>query len=424
MARQSRFSIFSQPLDQAAFIAYFLGAVIPLAVLVYMTQRYLDATGVEEGASVFQSRWFLLAFIASIAVLSLAAFLVLRRTARQALARVEADRQRLAGLVKSSRSLASAAHRSDVLRLAAEHAASVTGARAAYCIRRRGDGEQTRVHAVGLLGDEIFDTHRGDLDKAAEKTLSSLRPAVAAVGGTRHEISAVTAVACGREHALLAVYGPQEAERQAGNTHALSTLAGLAAAALENVGLQADQRNFFTHVTHLLVGALDSHLGFHNDHSKNVARLSVSLGRALGLDDDRLERLHFAALLHDVGMLEIDPLMCTDRSVIQKHPEIGAEMLERIALWEDLAPLVRHHHEWFDGKGYPDRLAGDDIPYESRIIGLAEAFDSMTNSAGYKPAVEPSRALERIEKASGTQFDPDMVQTFVDLAAQGPLLES
>ncbi len=426
MARHSRFSLFSQPLDRAAFIAYFLGAVIPLAVLVVLTQRYLDETGVQEGASLFRSRWFLLAFIASIAVLSLGSFLALRRTARQALERVERDRQRLAELVRSSRSLASAAHRSDVLRIATEQAASVTGARAAYCIGRRGRGEPSRIHAVGLLADEMYDAHRGELEEAATGAISSLRPVAAELSQPAglHPIRSATAVPCGREHALLALWGPNADEGKAANTHALSTLSGLAAAALVNVELQAAQRNFFTHVTHLLVGALDSHLGFHTDHSTNVAHLSVRLGRELGLDDGHLQRLHFAALLHDIGMLEIDPALCTDPQVVRKHPEIGAEMLARIALWEDLASLVRHHHEWFDGGGYPAGLRGEDIPYESRIIGLAEAFDSMTSAAGYKPPVALPRALERIEQSAGSQFDPELVRVFVELARRGPLLES
>jgi HD-GYP domain-containing protein (c-di-GMP phosphodiesterase class II) len=96
-------------------------------------------------------------------------------------------------------------------------------------------------------------------------------------------------------------------------------------------------------------------------------------------------------------------------------------MLAPIQLWADIAPLVLHHHEWFDGSGYPEQLAGDAIPLEARIIALAEAFDSMTSAASYKPAVERDEAVRRITEASGTQFDPNVVRAFLDLARRGDL---
>ncbi len=107
---------------------------------------------------------------------------------------------------------------------------------------------------------------------------------------------------------------------------------------------------------------------------------------------------------------------------MRKHPEIGADMIERVSLWQDLAPFVRHHHEWYDGNGYPRGLSGEDIPLESRILGLAEAFESMTSSASYKTPIEIPKALERIAADAGTQFDPEVARVFLALAEEGPLL--
>ena len=143
----------------------------------------------------------------------------------------------------------------------------------------------------------------------------------------------------------------------------------------------------------------------------------------MGLGPERLERLHFAALLHDIGMLEIDLDLLEDRRAMRRHPDIGADMIERVSLWQDLAPFVRHHHEWYDGNGYPQELAGDAIPLESRIIGLAEAFESMTSSASYKAPIEAPRALKRLEQGAGSQFDPEVARVFVALADEGPLLD-
>jgi HD-GYP domain-containing protein (c-di-GMP phosphodiesterase class II) len=96
-------------------------------------------------------------------------------------------------------------------------------------------------------------------------------------------------------------------------------------------------------------------------------------------------------------------------------------MLAPIQLWEEVAPLVLHHHEWFDGNGYPDQVAGEAIPLESRIIGLAEAFDSMTSASSYKAPVDRDEAIRRIETGSGTQFDPKVVRVFLDLARRGDI---
>ncbi len=429
MARHNRFSLFNQPLDRAAFVAYFLGAVIPLAALGFLTQKYLQVARLQEGASFLQSRPLLLGLIVSISVLSLASFLALRRTMRQALVRAERENQRLADLVQSSRTLATAAHESDVLRIAAEHVAKLTGARAAYCVQQRGDDVLAAIESVGPLAEEIYETYRDPFGETAGRAIRSLRPAASDLSTQdqsavpqQHRMDAATAVPCGGSHALLAAFGPTAAGGKTTTAHVLSTLSGLASAALHKVELQDAQRNFFTHVTHFLTTALDSHLGYHTDHSSNVAHLAVRIGREMRLGDDRLERLHFAALLHDIGMLEIHLDLLEDKRAMRKHPEIGAEMLERIALWSDLAPFVRHHHEWFDGTGYPEGLSGEDIPVESRIIGLAEAFESMTSSASYKAPIETPRAMERIGEGAGTQFDPEIARVFADLAREGPLL--
>ncbi len=428
MARQSRFSLFAQPLDRAAFVAYFLGAVIPLAALGLVTQKYFQAAGLwtASGTTLLQSRLFLIALIVSIAVLSLASFLALRRTMRQALESARMENQRLADLVRSSRTLATAAHEGDVLRIAAEHVVKLTGARAAYCMAQRA-GVVAPVESVGQLAEEIHAAYRGQLDDVAGRAISTLRPAAAKLPplapgrSAAPRISAASAVPCGSDHALMAVFG-QIVPSGRTSADALSTLAGLTTAALKKVDLQDAQRNFFTHVTHFLTSALDSHLGYHADHSRNVAHLSVRIGREMGLGADRLERLHFAALLHDIGMLEINLDLLEDRRAMRKHPEIGADMLQRVSLWQDLAQFVRHHHEWHDGNGYPAGLSGDDVPLESRIIGLAEAFESMTSSASYKTPIEIPRALKRIEGDAGTQFDPEIVRVFLALAAEGPLL--
>ena len=148
--------------------------------------------------------------------------------------------------------------------------------------------------------------------------------------------------------------------------------------------------------------------------------LANRIGRKRGFEERDLERLHFAALLHDIGMLKID-VRSEDKATKRRHAMIGHQLLKPIRLWEDLAPIVLHHHEWFDGTGYPEKIAGNEIPVESRIIGLAEAFDSMTSEASYKRAIPIDEAMRRVEAGAGSQFDPEIVSILVDLVREGAI---
>ncbi len=220
---------------------------------------------------------------------------------------------------------------------------------------------------------------------------------------------------------VLAVVAADRHPLLSADAGALETLGTLASVAGRRAQLAQAQRNFFVHVTDLLVAALDAHLDVQSGHSRRVAELANRLGRSLALDEESRQRLHFAALLHDVGMLRIPPARLGDPKAYRQHPALGHRMLAPIQLWSEIAPLVLHHHEWFDGQGYPDGLAGEASPLEARIIGLCEAFDSMTSASSYKPALERAEAVRRIEAGSGTQFDPRVVAAFQALLTSGEL---
>ena len=120
-------------------------------------------------------------------------------------------------------------------------------------------------------------------------------------------------------------------------------------------------------------------------------------------------------------MLKLDASLQHDSKLCAKHTLLGARMLGRIRLWQELAPIVQHHHEWFDGSGYPDGIAGEAIPLEARIIALCDAFDSMTSPTSYKPARPLAAAVRELEACAGTQFDPELVRRFVALIDEGEL---
>jgi diguanylate cyclase (GGDEF)-like protein len=167
----------------------------------------------------------------------------------------------------------------------------------------------------------------------------------------------------------------------------------------------------------------DIYLG---DHSGNVGELAARIAAHMGLDEEQVELTRVAGSLHDLGKLLIPeailekpgPLTPAERVALERHPEIGCRMLEALGV-EPVATWVLHHHERWDGKGYPEKLGGDDIPLASRIIFVADAYDAMTSDRPYRSALSREEAIAEIERCSGTQFDPDVVAAFLTEVAGG-----
>lgn len=409
-----RLSIFSQSLDRAAFVAYFLGAVVPLLALAVVVHRFALPTLPESGP------WAagLVTLVMSIGALSAAAFLLLRRVTWKTVAQARADNERLEALLETSGQLATTPHASEVAAATAVCALRIAGARAAFFLGAAKDGAPKLEASAGEIG--LFEPLEERLHELCERALADARPAL--LGDGRHDHGGSAAAVLPVEGVgALAVVAAAERPLGPADLGPLTTLAALASVSARRSQLADAQRNFFVHVTDMLVAALDAHLDVQTGHSRRVAEISARVGRELGLAEALRQRLHFAALLHDVGMLRIHPDRFGDPKAYRQHPALGHKMLAPIQLWSEVAPIVLHHHEWFDGHGYPDGLAGDDIPLESRIIGLAEAFDSMTSPSSYKAPVERDEALRRVEAGRGTQFDPTVVAAFLDLVGRGEL---
>lgn len=164
-------------------------------------------------------------------------------------------------------------------------------------------------------------------------------------------------------------------------------------------------------------------------HALAVGLLSRRLAEALALHPDAVEQITVAGLLHDIGLRELTlpydrfsgrrPLDAEELEIVRGHAAAGAEVLRRIEFPYPIAPLVRHHHERFDGGGYPDRLAGEGIPLGSRIIAITEAWDAMTAAYSYRAPIGGEDALQIILRKGGTQFDPNLVLRFRDLIRGG-----
>jgi len=175
-----------------------------------------------------------------------------------------------------------------------------------------------------------------------------------------------------------------------------------------------------------LVQTVDMIEGFGNEHSENVGRMSAKLATAMGYDDSFARQMYLCGLLHDVGKLGLEQslmqkagqLTHDEYEQIKRHPELSAQIVQNAGLG-DVAVWVRHHHEHFDGTGYPMGLAGQDIPLGSRIVLAAEAFDVMTTDRPYRQAMSANDACDELMRGAGTRFDPDVAVTLVNLVRSG-----
>ena len=158
-------------------------------------------------------------------------------------------------------------------------------------------------------------------------------------------------------------------------------------------------------------------------HSDRVSEYSVLIGEKLGLPEDQIKTLRIGGLFHDIGKIGIPdsillkPAKLTDDeySQIKNHPSIGAHILGSAVIFKDIIPIVKHHHERYDGNGYPSRLKGEEIPYIARIAAVADTFDAMTSRRSYRGPIDIEHVKEEIKRCEGTQFDPQIAEVLLEI---------
>jgi putative nucleotidyltransferase with HDIG domain len=183
-----------------------------------------------------------------------------------------------------------------------------------------------------------------------------------------------------------------------------------------------EMRDMFTQTIGALAEAVDKRDPFTARHSQNVKEIAVDIGRVMRVNDAELEALEWGGLLHDVGkigvpdrvLLKPDRLNREERMLMNSHPVLGAQIIAPVTRLAAELPIIRHHHEWYNGSGYPDRLIGDEIPKLARILHVADAFEAMTAARPYRMTpLTPEQALGELRKFAGVQFDPVVVDAFV-----------
>ena len=248
-----------------------------------------------------------------------------------------------------------------------------------------------------------------------------LRDAVSVVqAGVR---SAISVPLLGRSGPIGALYADRTALRGTWEPEQIdyaAAFAAHAAAALETAQLYDDREQHFRLTLEALAKAIDARDRYTAGHSERVTAYTLVLARTMKLPDADLDVLRRAGMLHDIGkvgvpdrvLLKAGPLDAGERAIIESHVTIGFEMLRDLPFVRDALPAIRGHHERIDGRGYPDKLAGDGIHLHARIMAVADSFDAMTSARPYRNALPLDEAARRVRADAGTQFDTAVVQAF------------
>ncbi|NLF98258.1 MAG: GAF domain-containing protein, partial [Candidatus Riflebacteria bacterium] len=223
------------------------------------------------------------------------------------------------------------------------------------------------------------------------------------------------------------------------NLDLLETLGSQASIAIENARLYHNLLNVYLETIRSLAAAIDAKDSYTHGHSRRVTDLSVGIALEMGLARSEVDTIRHASLLHDVGKIGISeqillkPGRLTDDEfeTIKSHPHIGAGILNSIEFLKNVCEIIKHHHERFDGRGYPSGLTGSEIPLGSRIICVADSFDAITSCRPYRKPLTFAEATEEVKRCAGSQFDPGVVEAFVRLRSskhrppwfQGELLD-
>jgi len=201
----------------------------------------------------------------------------------------------------------------------------------------------------------------------------------------------------------------------------------LASLAMGNASRFSDLEHAFLQTVEVLANALEAKDEYTSGHARQVAEVAVTLGRDLGMSGEELRTLELAGMFHDIGKIGVGteiinkpgPLNERELAEMQRHSEIGEQILAPVEFLRPVLPIVRAGHERWDGRGYPDGLSGEDIPLAARIIFVCDAFHAMTSDRSYRKALPVDEALRRLQEAAGTQFDPNVVRMFLDSVRDG-----
>ncbi len=250
-----------------------------------------------------------------------------------------------------------------------------------------------------------------------------------ATGYTTRNILAVPVASKERMVGVLQAVNKKVGDFSTDDLDILETLAHQVGTAIENALLYQEQRETFLGITMAFAEALEKRDTYTGGHTRRVCEYSLAIARHLSLPEEMLEEIRLSAILHDIGKIGVPDRVLQKPGKLEPeefaemnlHPVIGSEILEHVKSLRPMLGGVRNHHEKFDGTGYPDKKKAEEIPLTGRIIAVADSFDAMTSTRPYRTALSHETALQELVTCSGRQFDPAVVEAFLDVYKTGAL---
>jgi len=229
---------------------------------------------------------------------------------------------------------------------------------------------------------------------------------------------------------LASIINTQDSYFSEKDIYYLNFLIEKASFSIENLALYENiYENLFS-TLYAFVEAIEARDPYTKQHSASVSGFAMSIAKKSGCSQEEIAKLNISGNLHDIGKIGIPdsillkPGQLTDDEykIIKKHPVIGSNIIGHLGMWTDEQDIIRHHHERFDGKGYPDNLKGEDIPFLARILSVADVYDALTTDRSYRQKMSGKVAVEIIKENSGSQFDPNIVDIFLDIHSNGEMI--
>jgi len=411
---------------------FLIVSIIPLMVLTYICVQYVFPRLGEQGQSVII--WSISITIGLTVLLSVLGYIISRKSTMTTIRTIEDTSRRQSDLLDVANKLSRTTQTDTVFTEATRSAVDLLEADAGLLYMEEANRLVCKhAEGVALPGTEKVVCEMGEgLAGFAARERKTVRTQHA--GKDRRftdQLARLIGFEAGSALSYPMVYqdrliGVLEVLRKAGqeefgdpDQQIIEMLGQQTAATIMNAEFHGAQQNFFTHVTELLRLAMEKTILWEG-HLHNVTSYCNLISRKLNLDEDIRREIHFAAALHDVGFLEIGPVVGLAeieefRERLREHPVLGAQLIEPIMVWKNVAPLILHHHEACNGSGYPGGLRKDEIPLGSRIICVAEAFDTMVNPASYASTKTKAEAMAELETYSGTRYDEKVVEAFLEV---------
>jgi hypothetical protein len=420
---------FFKSIRRSVQISYFIASIIPLALLVYFSIKYVYPIVMKGTATSLPTDIGILLVLA--VFISILGMLLSRKATNTSIASVQGLHERLNSIIEITKQIRATPFLDVLLEQIVRSAIRLNSAEAGSLLLyddpehlrfkvtigkgskkikdktvARGEGISGWVATRGepaLINDVTKDSrYTADFDKET--------------GFTTRSIMCVPLIHNKEIIGVIEVLNNKNGDFTKEDEKLLFSLADQAAISISHSKTNETRQSDLIQITSILVETQDYFSQVKKGHARSVANYANLTAKKMGFSDKELKNLHYASLFHDIGFLRLNvsiPLKPNEVEHVKKHSQVGYEIIRPLSLWKDAAELILYHHERFDGTGYPHQKKGNDIPLGARIIFIADTFDVLTSKTSYKEhRLGFNEAVSEIESHAGAQFDPEVVEAF------------